>query len=107
MLDIFTSYSDINNTQWRWQPYETQSNDTTMNPSNKDFDEYIKKAQQTSGTERDEALKAAEQLLIGDEMICIPVLFPSLTRVIDESVVEGVYTTVMGYWSFDKAQLVS
>lgn len=107
MLDIFTSYSDINNTQWRWQPYETQPNDTTMNPSNKDFDEYIKKAQQTSGTERDEALKAAEQLLIGDEMICIPVLFPSLTRVIDESVVEGVYTTVMGYWSFDKAQLVS
>lgn len=75
MLDIFTSYSDINNTQWRWQPYETQTNDTTMNPSNKDFDEYIKNAQSTSGTERDEWLRKAEQLLIGDEMICIPVLF--------------------------------
>lgn len=106
MLDIFTSYSDINNTQWRWQPYETQPNDTTMNPSNKDFDEYIKNAQSTSGTERDEWLRKAEQLLIGDEMICIPVLFPSLTLIIDESVVEGVYTTVMGQWMFDKAELV-
>ena len=83
-----------------------QPNDTTMNPSNKDFDEYIKNAQSTSGTERDEWLRKAEQLLIGDEMICIPVLFPSLTLIIDESVVEGVYTTVMGQWMFDKAELV-
>ena len=84
-----------------------QPNDTTMNPSNKDFDEYIKNAQSTSGTERDEWLRKAEQLLIGDEMICIPVLFPSLTLIIDESVVEGVYTTVMGQWMFDKAEPVS
>ena len=106
MLDIFTSYSDINNTQWRWQPYETQPNDTTMNPSNKTFDEYIKGAQTTSGTERDEYLKKAEGLLIGEEMIVIPVLFPSNTLIIDESVVSGVYTTVMGYWSFEKAELL-
>lgn len=106
MLDIFTSYSDINNTQWRWKPYDTQPNDTTMNPTNKTFDESIENAMKTSGTERDGWLKKAEKQLIGDEMILIPILFPTSTLIIDQSVVEGVYTTVMGQWMFDKAALV-
>ena len=67
-----------------------------------EYDDAIKVAQTTTGKERDEALKEAEEVLM-DEMIVIPLYYFTNLQIINESVVTGVSRTTMGNWYFKDA----
>lgn len=105
MLDLWTSYSGNNDAQWRWEETPAATHDKTLNESNKGFDEAIAKAMITTGKERDEQLKKAEQILM-DEMVTLPIYYYSYLYEIDQSKVEGVTRTAMGHWVFKDAELV-
>lgn len=106
MLDMFTSYSGNNDAQWRWneQPVIAPL-DHTLNPKNKEYDDAISQAQRTTGPERDEWMRKAEQILM-DEMLFIPVYYNTDIQIVDESVVQDVKKTTMGQWMFKDASMV-
>lgn len=105
MLDLFTNWSGNNDPQWRSELYHGAPWDTTLNPSAKPFNEAIRAAFETSGTERDANLKKAEDTLM-ENMVLMPIYFYSYTDIVDEAVVEGVQRTPMGQWVFKDAKLI-
>lgn len=106
MLDLFTSYSGNNDSQWRWNEQPVLAPwDTVLNPENKAFDEAIEKAQVTTGADRDDVLREAEEILM-DNMVILPIYYHSNIKIIDESVVENVKLATMGQWVFKYAELI-
>lgn len=106
MLDLFTSYSGNNDSQWRWNEQPTVApHDKTLNPENKEFDEVIKTAMITSGKEQDEAYKKAEQIMM-DQRIIMPIFNYTFLYLIDSAKVEGVDLTLMGQWIFKNAEII-
>ncbi len=105
MLDLFTSWSGNNDTQWRDEEYIGAPWDTTLNPSAKPFNDAIRAAFETSGTERDANIKKAEDAML-DNMVIMPIYFYSYTDIVDQAVVEGVHRTPLGHWVFKDAELI-
>lgn len=105
MLDPFSSYG-INYSQWRWKPFADRATDTVLNPENKQYDEWLKKANLVTGKERDQTLKAAEKLLVEDQQVILPLYYPTDKFVIDSSKVTGVDRTPMGLWIFKNAEMI-
>lgn len=106
MLDLFTSYSGNNDSQWRWnlQPI-VAPHDTTLNPANKEFDEAIEKAMVSTGKEKDEAYKTAEKIMMED-CILMPIYYYSNLFTVDAAKVTGVRRTKMGHWVFKDAEML-
>lgn len=103
MLDLFTSYSGNNDSQWRWnkQPV-TAPHDKTLNPGNKEFDKAIQEALIKDGKEKDEAYKKAEQILM-DECPIANIYYAVSMYQINDTAVEGVKRSAMGTWIFKDA----
>ena len=106
MLDLYTSYSGNNDCQWRYDAQPVVApHDKVLNPANKDFDDAIKAIQVTTGTERDDAIRKAEKIMM-DEAILAPLYYYTYVQIIDESVVEGVARSTMGHWNFKNVKMV-
>ncbi len=105
MLDLFTSYSGNNDSQWRWNEQSIAPHDKTLNPENKEFDEAIKKAMISKGKEQDEAYKKAEQIMM-DQQIIMPIFNYTFLLLVDSAKVEGVEMTLMGQWVFKNAEMI-
>lgn len=107
MLDLYTSYSGNNDTQWRWNEQPSVApHDKTLNPANKGFDDAIKEAMMSSGKKQDEAYRKAEQILM-DEQILMPIYYYSFIYMIDSSKVTGIEKTQMGQWIFKNAEMLN
>lgn len=106
MFDIFLSYSGNNKSQWRWneQP-NVAPHDKTLNPENKDFDNAINMVQQTTGAERDEWLKKAESIIM-ENYVAAPVYYNTDVILINQSRVEGVGLSPVGFWCFKGGSMV-
>lgn len=105
MLELFTASSGNNDPQWRYREDPTAPHDKTLNPEQKDFEDQIIKARETSGTDRDAALKAAEQIFM-DNMPAAPIYYYTMSTIVDESKVEGVELTPTTKWDFRHAYMV-
>ena len=106
MLDLYTSYSGNNDTQWRWNEQPSVApHDKVLNPANKEFDEAIKEAMMSSGKKQDEAYKKAEQIMM-EENIILPIYYYSFIYMIDSSKVTGIEKTQMGQWIFKNAEML-
>lgn len=105
MLDLFTSYSANNDTQWRWNEQPFAPHDKTLNEASKEYDELIAAAQKATGTERDGLLRKVEEKMM-DEQITFPIYYYTYLLLIDESLVEGVNMTTMGQFIFRDAKMV-
>jgi oligopeptide transport system substrate-binding protein len=107
MLDLYTSYSGNNDTQWRWNDQPSVApHDKTLNPGNKGFDDAIKEAMMSSGKKQDEAYRKAEQIMM-DEQILMPIYYYSFIYMIDSSKVIGIEKTQMGQWIFKNAEMLN
>jgi oligopeptide transport system substrate-binding protein len=106
MLDLFTSYSGNNDAQWRFENGAAFSHDTVLNPGNEAFDQAIEDAMDTTGTERDAYLKEAEEILLVDETVILPIYHYNRTSLINSDKVSGVERSLMGSWYFGNAELV-
>lgn len=104
MLSLFTA-DGLNDSRWRYKPYAGMPNDTTLNPENEAYDEAVKMAAKTSGTERDGYLKEAEDILMANMVIC-PISYTTYTQVIDHSKVSGPGRTPVGQWDFQYFTMV-
>lgn len=105
MLDLFTSWSGNNDLQWRDEHYHGAPWDTKLNPDAKPFNDAIRAAFETSGTERDAHIKKAEDTMM-DNMVLMPIYFYTDHDIIDLTVVEGVHRTPLGHWTFKDAKLI-
>lgn len=106
MLDLYTSYSGNNDTQWRWNEQPAIApHDKVLNPANKEFDEAIKESMMSTGKKQDEAYRRAEKILM-DDQILIPIYYYSFIYMIDSSKVTGIEKTQMGQWIFKNAQML-
>lgn len=105
MLDLFTSSSGNNDSQWRWNEQPVVApDDHTLNPENKEFDEVIYRAQKTMGKERDELLKRSEEILM-ENAVVLPLFYNINIYIIDSGAVEGVTRSAMQQWLFKYAEL--
>ncbi len=86
-LDLWTSYSGNNDTQWK----------------NTEYDKLIEKAKVTSGKERDDLLLATEKMMM-DEMITMPVYYYTDPVMVKETVKDW-QKTILGHWYFAKAYI--
>ncbi len=106
MLDLFTVASGNNDPQWRYMEEPVGApHDKTLNPEQKAFEDAINTSRLTSGTERDAALKAAEDALMNN-MVVAPIYYYTMTTIVDDAVVEGVELTLTNKWDFTHAELV-
>ncbi|MDF2698775.1 MAG: extracellular solute-binding protein family 5 [Haloplasmataceae bacterium] len=105
MLDLFTSYSGNNDSQWRWENGTGFEHDTVLNPGNKAFDDAIEAAMTASGAARDNFLKEAERILVQEEVAVLPIYHYNRLQLINSSTVDGVVRTQMGHWWFGDAEL--
>lgn len=107
MLDLFTAISGLNDPQWRATAQETIApHDTVLNPEQQAYEDLIQGSMLASGTERDAMLKQAEQILIGDNMVVMPIYYYSYNYLIDNDRVEGITRSSMGQWIFTDAVVV-
>ncbi len=106
MFDTCLSYSGNNKVQWRWneQPI-VAPHDHTLNPENKEFDDAVNMAQQTTGTERDEWLRKAEKVIM-DNFVTAPVYYYTDVILVNQNRVEGVGLTPVGFWCFKEGRMV-
>jgi len=95
-LDLWTSYSGNNDAQWKW---------TTEGkfPENKEYDKAIEDSKVSLGTERDELLHKAENLLM-DNMVTMPIYYYTGTVMVNESV-KGWERDILGTWYLGNVKL--
>lgn len=84
-LDLFTSYSGNNDAHW----YSDE------------FDKLIEDSKTASGTERDEMLYKAEQLMM-DDLIVMPIYYYTNPIMVQKRVVDWELTS-LGHWYFGQA----
>ncbi|PKM50925.1 MAG: peptide ABC transporter substrate-binding protein [Firmicutes bacterium HGW-Firmicutes-7] len=107
MLDLFTSYSGLNDPQWRYNKQEALAPlDKKLNPEQEKYDQLIADSMVSKGTDRDALLKEADRYLIEENMIVMPVFYYSYNYLIDQEKVTGVGKTTMGFWIFKDAEVV-
>ncbi|MTI54492.1 MAG: peptide ABC transporter substrate-binding protein [Geosporobacter ferrireducens] len=87
MLDLFTSYSVLNDPQWR----------------NKDYDKLIEKAKVTMGEERFNTLYEAEKMMM-EEMIVAPIYYYVDKLAVKENV-KNVEMVGTGHWWFGYGEI--
>lgn len=106
MLDLFASNSGNNDPQWRYKLEPVVApHDTTLNPEQEDFDKALMDSRLSTGKDRDEALKRAEDVLMNNHVVA-PVYYYTFTTIVDESVVEGVELTLTNKWDFRNAEII-
>ena len=81
-LDLWTSYSGNNDSQWK----------------NTDYDALIEKTKLAEGEERDKLLLEIEKMMM-DEMIVMPIYYYTDPVMIQEHVVDA-EKTILGHWFF-------
>ena len=105
MLELFSASSGNNDPQWRYREDPTATHDTTLNPEQEEFENILLKARETTGKERDAALKKGEDILM-ENMIVAPLYYYTFPVLINDSIVEGVELTPITKWDFRRAYLV-
>ncbi|WP_326909603.1 peptide ABC transporter substrate-binding protein [Sedimentibacter sp. MB31-C6] len=106
MLDLFASNSGNNDPQWRYKEEPVVApHDTTLNPEQEEFENALNESRLTTGTDRDAALKAAEDALMNNHVVA-PIYYYTFTNIVDESIVEGVELTLTNKWDFRYAEIV-
>lgn len=106
MLDLFASNSGNNDPQWRYKEEPVVApHDKSLNPEEEEFDNALNESRLTSGTDRDAALKKAEDVLMNN-MVVAPIYYYTFTNIVDQSKVEGVELTITNKWDFKHAQLI-
>lgn len=88
MLDLFTSYSALNDTQWK----------------NEEFDKLIEKAKTTLGSERFGYLYAAEKLMMNDHII-MPIYY-YVDKLAVKEYVKNVEMVGIGHWWFGFGDII-
>lgn len=104
MLSLYTA-EGLNEARWRYKPYAGVPDDTTLNPENEAYDNAVKNASVTSGTERDAYLIEAESVLMDNMVIC-PLYYATYTQIIDHSRVSGTGRTPIGQWDFQYYSMI-
>lgn len=87
MLDIFTSYSELNDPKWK----------------NKDYDKLIEKAKSIVGEERFNTLYEAEKMMM-DEMIVMPIYY-YVDKLAVKANVKNVEMVGTGHWWFGYGEI--
>lgn len=105
MLSLFTA-NGLNDCRWRYKSYPGVPDDKTLNPENEAYDDAVSMVAKTSGEERDEYIRKAEQILM-DELVVCPVFYHSYTQVIDFGKVTGPGRTPIGQWDFQYYELLN
>lgn len=104
-LDAYGSDSAWNECQWRWKESLVAPHDTTLNPSNKVFEEEIKLAQTTMGKERDAHLREAEKIIM-DECVVAPTYYGTSCYLVNNAHVKGVWRTKSGMWRLMNIEII-
>lgn len=106
MFDTFLPYSGNNKMQWRWNEQPVVApHDHTLNPENKELDDAISMAQSTTGAERDQWLKKAEQVVM-ENFVVAPIYYYTDVLLVNKNRVEGVGLTPVGFWCFKGGRMM-
>lgn len=108
MLDLFTSFSGLNDPQWRYNEQTALApHDKTLNPEQEKYDKLIADSMVTSGAERDALIREADRYLIEENMVVMPLFYYSYNYLIDLDKVTGIERSTMGQWIFTNAEVVT